>query len=159
MTPDTQPSAEAGTPAAVPAVPASRAPTRRRKRRKRRKSSHLVLAGLVFAFLTLGILSTSYRASDWTENLAESRQFDEADAYWLCKTMFERMSSDPGRAVIPHVSNTGAGGDFHFVWSEGTQFMQLPTHSGLKTAATGSCTVGATQHDVKSLILDGKVIR
>ena len=163
MPPDTLPAPVESPPAAGRAELASRAPNGRRRRRKRRKSSRLVLPGLVLGFLTIGFVFTTFWTNrwtgSWTSNLAEPRRFDEADAYWLCKTMIEHASSDPGKTVIPHVENTRIGGNFHFAWSGSTQFMRLPTLSGLKAAATGSCTVDATQHNVKSLTIDGKVIR
>ena len=166
MTPDTPPAPVESPPAAGRAELVSRAPNgrrRRRSRRRRSKSSRLVLPGLVLGVLTTGIVFTTYwtnhGTSSWTSNLAEPLRFDEADAYWLCKTMIEHASGDPGKTVIPHVENTRIDGNFHFVWSSSTRFMRLPTLSGLKAAATGSCTVDATTHSVTSLTVDGKVIR
>lgn len=159
MTPDTPPPAAQSPPVADRAELASRGPTGRRRRKRRRKSSPLVLPGLVLGFLTMGIVFITYWTNNWTNDLAEPRQFDQADAYWLCKTMLARVSSDPGKAVIPHVESTEMGGNFHFAWSGDTQFLRLPNDSGLKAVATGSCTVDATRHNVTSLTVDGKVLR
>ena len=138
---------------------AGRAPAGRRRRTRHKKSSRLVLPGLLLVVLTTGIVFAIHRTHKWPRHLVEPRPFDQADAYWLCKVMLERVSSDPGKTVIPPVESTEIGGNFHFIWGDKTHFLHMPNSLGLKSEASGSCTVDATRHSVTSLTVDGKVLR
>lgn len=80
------------------------------------------------------------------------------DALLLCQHAIANASVNPATAKVPYVPSSDAGDSWNFLWREDSG-AQLQNGLGVMVGAYVFCKVDKSTHQIRTLAIDGTIIR
>ena len=118
----------------------------------RNRGCGTLLAGLLLASIVVGAIYSG-------DDNAPPPAFGRMEALDLCQRMIAAASINPAAAVVPYVRGSEDAGSWTFLWRRADSGLQLQTAAGSMRSAQVLCKVDRDTHTVRTLAIDGVILR